>query len=56
MKSIKLISTLSLLALGACSSVQHNVTGGLFSTAVGIAPGDILTDGDAFITPENSFV
>ena len=31
------------------------VTGGLFSTAVGIAPGDILTDGDAFITPENSF-
>ena len=31
------------------------LSGGLFSTAVGIAPGDIIQDGDAFISPETSF-
>ena len=31
------------------------LSGGLFNTAVGISPSDIIQDGDAFITPETSF-
>jgi hypothetical protein len=31
------------------------MSGGLFSSAVGIAPSDILVEGDAFITPETSY-
>ena len=31
------------------------VSGGLFSSAVGVNPGDIITDGDQFISPETSF-
>jgi len=30
------------------------LTGGLFSTAVGVAPGDIITDGDEFISPTST--
>jgi hypothetical protein len=32
------------------------MSGGLFSSAVGIAPSDILVEGDAFITPETSYM
>ena len=31
------------------------ISGGLFSSAVGVSPGDIIQDGDAFVTPETSF-
>ena len=31
------------------------MSGGLFSSAVGIAPSDILVEGDAFISPETSY-
>jgi hypothetical protein len=31
------------------------MSGGLFSSAVGISPSDILVEGDAFITPETSY-
>ena len=31
------------------------LTGGLFNSAVGISPSDILQDGDGFITPETSY-
>lgn len=31
------------------------ISGGLFGSAVGIAPSDIILEGDAFITPETSY-
>ena len=31
------------------------MSGGLFSSAVGIAPSDILVEGDGFITPDTSY-
>ena len=31
------------------------LSGGLFNTAIGLAPSDIIQDGDAFITPETSY-
>ena len=36
-------------------TLDEILKGGRFSSAVGIAPSDIITDGDAFISPENSF-
>ena len=31
------------------------VTGGLFASALGTAPSDIITDGDGFVTPDTSY-
>ena len=36
-------------------TIDSLVSGGLFSSAVGISPGDIITDGDTFISPDTSF-
>jgi len=36
-------------------TLDTRLSGGLFSSAVGISPSDIIQDGDGFVTPETSF-
>ena len=36
-------------------TIDSLVSGGLFSSAIGISPSDIITDGDTFVSPDTSF-